>query len=179
MTRAIGWRRWSVTQPAGRKMRMAILGWGSLLWETETDQAKAFNRHREEWQFDGPLLRLEFSRRSGTRDGALTLVLDYEHGGDASQVAYTLSTRSRPEDAICDLRCREGTVLRRIGCYFAGAEERHKTNWAGTPAPAQGAIAEWAQGRVDVAVWTALSSNIEPEGRTNFSRRGETTRQGP
>ena len=149
-------------------MRIAILGWGSLLWESETEQAKAFNRHRGEWLYDGPLLRLEFSRRSQTRDGALTLVLDYEHGGDASRVAYTLSTRRRAEDAICDLRCREGTVLRCIGSYFGRAEEQQKTNWADTPAPAQEAIVEWAQGRVDVVVWTALSSNMEREAGQTF-----------
>ena len=149
-------------------MKIAILGWGSLLWESETDQAKAFNRHREEWQLDGPSLRLEFSRTSKIRDGALTLVLDYENGGNPSQVAYTLSKRRCPEDAICDLRCREGTVLRFIGRYFVSTEDRHKTNWAGTPCPAQRAIAEWAHNRVDVVVWTALPSNVKPETGQTF-----------
>jgi hypothetical protein len=49
--------------------QIAILGWGSLLWEGGTD----FDRHHGDWQFDGPTLRLEFSRISTSRLGALTL----------------------------------------------------------------------------------------------------------
>ena len=107
-------------------MRIAILGWGSLLWDTTTPQAQEFDRHRGNWLFDGPRLRLEFSRISHSRNSALTLVLDYENGGEPSQVAYALSKRKHPEDAACDLRCREGTVMKNIGYHFAIANEPEK-----------------------------------------------------
>src|SRR5256885_15588809 len=60
--------------------KIAILGWGSLLWEGGAD----FDRHHEDWQFDGPTLRLEFSRMSPSRLGALTLVIDPLHGSPAT-----------------------------------------------------------------------------------------------
>ena len=91
-------------------MKIAILGWGSLLW----DQRAEFDKQHEGWQFDGPSLKLEFSRVSETRNNALTLVLD-SNNGNSCQVAYALSNRKNPDDAICDLRCREGTTLKNIG----------------------------------------------------------------
>lgn len=75
--------------------QIAILGWGSLLWEGGAD----FDRQHEDWQFDGPTLRLEFSRISTSRLGALTLVIDPQHGSPAT-IAWCLSKRERPDDAI-------------------------------------------------------------------------------
>lgn len=112
-------------------MRIAILGWGSLIW----DERKEFDQTHGEWAPDGPSLKLEFSRVSQSRDGALTLVID-ERNGDECEVSYALSTRSNIEDAVCDLKCREGTVLKRIGCILANDRrlDRPKapdtiTNW--------------------------------------------------
>ncbi len=69
---------------------------------------------RGPWQYDGPNLKIEFSRVSERRLGALTLVLDAEYGSSTT-VAWCLSKRETLEDAICDLRCREGTTIERIG----------------------------------------------------------------
>jgi len=57
-------------------MTIAILGWGSLLWDKNHD----FDNQHESWKFDGPLLPLEFSRISKSRDNALTLVIDELNG---------------------------------------------------------------------------------------------------
>lgn len=51
------------------RMSIAILGWGSLLW----DERPEFDQHHGVWQFDGPHLNLEFSRKSSSRENALTL----------------------------------------------------------------------------------------------------------
>jgi len=91
-------------------MRIAFLGWGSLLWEGGTE----FDKYHDEWNFDGPQLELEFSRISERRLGALTLVIDREHVVQTT-VAWCLSNRRRVEDAICDLRCREETTVGNIG----------------------------------------------------------------
>jgi hypothetical protein len=89
--------------------QIAILGWGSLLWEGGSD----FDQGHDDWRGDGPTLSLEFSRVSSSRLGALTLVIDPQHGSVAT-VAWCLSKRKSPEDAVADLRCREGCSARNI-----------------------------------------------------------------
>lgn len=134
--------------------RIAILGWGSLIWD---DRFPEFDKHREDWRLDGPTIRLEFSRISGTRGGALTLVIDAKHG-TACRVAYALSKRKTVDDAIADLRCREQTVLSRIG--FVLPDGSHRPN--GRDEAAIDTIREWArENDVDAAVWTDLDSNFE------------------
>ena len=93
-----------------RKGKIAILGWGSLIWEQKDD----FNKYIGVWKEDGPILPIEFSRISDSRNGALTLVIDPDNGYQV-RTKYTLSKRENPEDAVCDLRTREGTVIRHIG----------------------------------------------------------------
>lgn len=43
--------------------QIALLGWGSLLWEGGAE----FDRGHDEWRLDGPELKLEFSRVSTSR----------------------------------------------------------------------------------------------------------------
>ena len=103
------------TAPVGgcrMRERIALLGWGSLLW----DKDDAFDDRHGRWLDDGPSLKLEFSRISEKRRGALTLVIDSEHGMDA-QVAWSLSRRDRIGDAAKDLGKREKTGANRIGVY--------------------------------------------------------------
>jgi hypothetical protein len=56
---------------AKKHRRIAILGWGSLLW----DKRPNFDEQHDDWQFDGPALPPEFSRVSSSRSGVLTLVI--------------------------------------------------------------------------------------------------------
>jgi len=72
------------------KLRIAILGWGSLLWEGGPE----FDSWHGPWQYDGPTLKLEFSRVSKKRLRALTLVIDSEHGTETA-VAWCLAKRPR------------------------------------------------------------------------------------
>lgn len=141
-----------------KKLGIAILGWGSLIW----DERPEFDTYHSKWLPDGPVLPLEFSRVSASRKGALTLVIDSVNGSDC-QVAYALSTRSNAEDAIADLRCREGTTMERMGFYFA---DETKKCAAAVPAT----IAPWiARNNFDVVIWTGLSSNFERETGKEFS----------
>jgi hypothetical protein len=132
--------------------RTVILGWGSLLWDAQPD----FDDQHEAWELDGPELPIEFSRISRSRGGALTLVLDTEHGAK-STVAYASSKRRNPDDAICDLRSREGTTRSNIGFSFANGgmyQARSETMLA--------LIRTWAASKqVDVVVWTDLQSNFQ------------------
>lgn len=145
------------TQMSTEKQKIAILAWGSLLWEERPE----FNeQHEKEWYFDGPVLNLEFSRKSSSRQGALTLVID-DINGTPTQVAWCLSIRQSVEDAICDLRCREGTTLRNIRSI------RLPTDSSSSPCPI---IATWASEKyLDAVIWTALESNFNGDGRPDFS----------
>jgi hypothetical protein len=131
---------------------IVILGWGSLIWDIRPE----FSQSHGVWEADGPTLPLEFSRVSATRENSLTLVLD-EKNGSPCQVAYARSTRHNPDDAIADLRCREGTTLRNIGYYFRdGSRRNSRSDYILTT------IGAWADASsIDVVVWTDLSSNFE------------------
>lgn len=142
-------------------MRIGILGWGSLLWEG----GEQFDRWHEAWQYDGPTLKLEFSRVSKQRLRALTLVIDDEHGTPTT-VAWCLSKRVSPEDATCDLRSREGTTLKNIG--------RVAVSRTALPPDAipEDPIVGWARAKnLDVVIWTALRSNFKEktQARQPFS----------
>lgn len=78
-------------------MRIAILGWGSLIWNPNGLPI------RGDWQRGGPVLPIEFSRISS--DERLTLVIDEQNGINVT-TRYALSARtngSRQHPHICDL----------------------------------------------------------------------------
>lgn len=141
-------------------MRICILGWGSLLW----DRHAAFDDQHGPWQSDGPKLKLEFSRVSESRLRALTLVIDRNNGTEC-QVAYTDSKRTDPDDAICDLRNREGTVRRRIGVMFRDGSRVH-----GADESTRESIKQWASAKsVDVVVWTDLPGDFQEKTGKPFT----------
>jgi hypothetical protein len=140
------------------KPKIAVLGWGSLLWEPGND----FDNWVEPWEKDGPTLPIEFSRVSASRNGALTLVIDSKHGSPTT-VAWCISKRAEIDDAVADLRCREGTNLSNIGLI------RPSENRA-TPDEVQRAIIDWALAKkLDAVVWTALKSNFQDKVNKPFS----------
>ena len=139
---------------------IAILGWGSLIWDVRPD----FDRHHHLWEFDGPSLPLEFARVSKTRAGALTLVLDSSFGSLCT-VAHARSIRSDLEAAIADLQVREGTSRNNIGYTFADGS-RHHVRDQGTAST----IAAWARSKsIDMVVWTDLPSNFQAVTGVSFS----------
>jgi hypothetical protein len=139
--------------------RIAILGWGSLLWDRSN---RDFEKHHSPWKFDGPWLKLEFSRISKTRLNALTLVIDPVHGEEC-QVAYALSRRRTVQKATDDLVAREQTTPKNIGCVLVDAS-RH----IGRDATSAQVILQWARtAAIDVVLWTDL-----PDSFTNV-RKGE------
>ena len=140
--------------------QIAILGWGSLLWEVRRE----FDEWHDNWRLDGPSLKLEFSRISSTRLGALTLVVDPEHGAP-TRVAWCLSKRNDPHDAVADLRCREGCPIRYIAQMnmFAIAHDQSSAHEGANE------ITTWAHARgLDVVVWTALASNFTTKTKKPF-----------
>lgn len=92
----------------------AIIAWGSLIGESRDE----FDKQHDSWLREGPVLPIEFSRISATRNYALTLVIDPDNGIQ-TRTWFAISKRKDAEDAACDLRSREGTTIRNIGIYNA------------------------------------------------------------
>jgi hypothetical protein len=133
-------------------VKIAILGWGSLLWDCH----KEFDDQHEEWRFDGPNLKLEFSRVSESRSNVLTLVIDPTNG-KSCRVAYAFSKRKSPDDAICDLRCREGTAIENIGFFCADGSRKYTRD-----THVLEDVRTWAtEKNIDFVTWTNLESNFE------------------
>ena len=148
-------------------MSIAILGWGSLLWDKRPEFA-AFEKQHEAWQLDGPSLRLEFSRVSKTRGNGLTLVVENAPNGAVCVVAYALSKRKAWEDAVCDLRDREGTIVANIGFCFADRTKPVRSRESGV----LDTIRNWVDARqFEAAVWTDLPTNFaeKSDPRAAFS----------
>lgn len=128
-------------------MKTAILGWGSLTW----DQHELPKRSGD-WQTGGPELKLEFSRVSSSRSRALTLVIDPANGVEC-EVQFAVSAQTELSDAVCDLRTREGTVVKRIG-FVDLLSGRQRAN---VHPPSAEAIRLWARRKqFDAVVWTDL-----------------------
>ena len=129
-------------------MRIAILDWGSLIPCPGGLAVKGI------WHPDGPVLSIEFSRRSA--DGRLTLVIDAERGS-AVTTQYIETTSPDLDAAIANLRRREGTTERNIGvCSRNAAETRSEKYPAVLPT-----ITRWlGSSGFDAVIWTDLESNF-------------------
>jgi len=148
-------------------MRIAILGWGSLIWDRRDLPITG------DWQRGGPVLPIEFSRisKSGERAGCLTLVIDEQHGANVT-TRFALSASTSLDTAIADLRTAErikpehkdriGYVNLISNTERAYARQQHPRSCD--------AIKAWAQAQqLDAVVWTALPSNFEAEPKQPFS----------
>lgn len=132
-------------------MRIAILGWGSLLWDLD-DLAPHVTggwMHRA-----GPRLPMEFSRISPKRRMGLVVALDPADGRPCATHAIR-SARHDLAEARADLAARERANVARIGWARAdGAAE-------GRLQPVTALVAAWCRATGhDAAVWTDLEPNF-------------------
>lgn len=133
-------------------MRIAILGWGSLVWNP------AGLPHDGTWRADGPTLPIEFSRISP--DGRLTLIVDRRHGV-AVRAAWTLSTRVVLDDAVSDLAARERCDASGIGWLDRASGRTSRTRFPGQ-LDVLPALRSWCADRDhDAVLWTALPATFE------------------
>ncbi len=138
-------------------MRIAYLGWGSLVWDPKTLPIVGT------WENGGPVLPIEFSRISS--DGRLTLVIDEVHGTNV-ETLFAVSDVDVLSIAIEELRHRErcpstkniGNVdILNLGA-MTGISVVYET------------IIEWARANnFDGVVWTALPSNFYKKTGKLFS----------
>jgi hypothetical protein len=129
-------------------MKIAILGWGSLIWQPKELE---FNKEIG-WESDGPMLPIEFARIS--KDGRLTLVITEE--GTLVPTFYAISKYKSIEEAVLNLVVREGSVRRSIGSYDKTSNEFFPINFE----PSQN-ILDWLNIKTDIdaVIWTNLGEN--------------------
>jgi hypothetical protein len=154
-------------------MKIAILGWGSLVWKPGSLSTKGV------WNPNGPRLPVEFARISkGDAGPRLTLVL-VPDVSDVTTLWIESSCPSR-EEAMQDLARREGvSTIDRVGYVEAGEgalSTRSRLGSIVAAEPATGGarqkevltlqllerIDRWRQLlRIDAVIWTDLASNFE------------------
>lgn len=142
--------------------KIAVLGWGSLIW-----CPGSINKHIGEWHTGGPCLPIEFSRISG--DKRLTLVIDETNGA-------TIPTRFT-ESRLCDLGDTIKALAEREGIKSAegiqnsiGFVDLQGTMEPHTPFLKSEVISEWVErNRFDAVVWTALKSNFKQKRKKVFT----------
>jgi hypothetical protein len=139
-------------------MIIAILGWGSLIWDPrnlQIDTTKGDNG----WLTDGPMLSIEFARISN--DGRLTLVIAPEEKNEV-KILYAFSKYENLDEAILDLAVRENCGKNKVVVYLK-SEHQFSDNFH-TPKfeKSRASIKEWANHQsADAIIWTNLSSNYK------------------
>lgn len=128
-------------------MRIACLGWGSLVWDPRDLLI------RRKWFSDGPLLPVEFCRKSS--DGRITLVVVPEK--PRVRTLWVLSSTEVLGDAIESLRAREGiperNVSEHIGRWICHREDNARVDPE---------IRDWADKmKLDAVLWTALPPKFD------------------
>lgn len=124
-------------------MKIACLGWGSLVWDPFTLPI------RGKWFEDGPLIQVEFARVS--EDGRLTLVLTEK--GTYARSLWSLLDVQKPEEAREALRVREGAP-----------DDKYIHFWLNQPKNDSDSdtIERWANNLgIGAVVWTALPPKFD------------------
>jgi hypothetical protein len=133
-------------------MKIAVLGWGSLVWKPEPMKLK------DRWHFDGPMLPIELariSRSSATNLERMTFV-PY-HGSKLIPVLWATAAQDDLDAAIRNLAGREGCDHENIGFVSVHEREFHST----TIPEMHEDISWWAAKKnIDAAIWTDLPSNF-------------------
>jgi hypothetical protein len=143
------------------KMKIAVLGWGSLIKHLEKNGRKL--EIKGGWQKDGPPLKIEYARISGIKE--LTLVLYSK--AQPVKTLWAYSAFNNIEEAIENLRYRERTIPENIG-YFE-TEDSCRCNAA--PETLE-TIKKWAKTHskdVDAVIWTDLQENFMEKLMRPFS----------
>lgn len=137
-------------------MKVAILGWGSLIWNPGSLLMKG------DWNKTGPYLPIEFARIS--RDGRLTLVL-YPDADDV-QTMWAYSSCAELDQAIENLRQREGTSTGWIGFISSG-----KSRSQIIAPKIINRMKGWAEEKgLDAVIWTYLPSNFKEKTGKDFNK---------
>lgn len=136
-------------------MKIAILGWGSLIWYPKNLE---FDKTLD-WNPNGPILPFEFARIS--KDGRLTLVITEK--GSASNSLYSISTNNNLADALKNLAKRENCPESRIGYY-----NRLENKFSQEDLFFKETLLSWIEDTdIDAVIWTNLLEKWETTNDLN------------
>ncbi|RQO79327.1 hypothetical protein DBR40_02900 [Pedobacter sp. KBW01] len=139
-------------------MKIAVLGWGSLIWD-QRDLILADNI----WHENGPELPIEFARVS--QGGRLTLVI--KPSWEEVKVMYATSKFQDLESAIENLKSREGTKIERIGFYnFVSAEKNLRS---ANESIISNLISWNTRPGFDAVIWTDLPPNFKEKQKLPYN----------
>ncbi len=132
-------------------VKIACLGWGSLIWDPQTLPMASG------WHTDGPQLPIEFARQS--KEGHITLVVT--EAASPVRVLWCELAAKTPKEGFTALVKRERITARDpsrvIGLWTMGQDP---------VGPIAGSIAGWAAAKsIDAVVWTALGPKFGGEDR--------------
>lgn len=128
-------------------MKIACIGWGSLIWRPENLLIV------REWFHDGPILPVEFVRQS--KDGRLTLVI-YTKAKPVRTLWALMSTPDL-ETAKVSLLIREGIPEKRLNTLIDSVTVSEETD-----DQTKLIVQEWIMKlKLDAAIWTNLSPKFE------------------
>jgi len=133
--------------------RIAIIGWGSLLWDLDDLEPHVSG----DWFVDqGPTLPIEFALVSRKRNRALAAVIDHTVGEHCAASVIESSKQSLPE-ALGDLARRERCDGQHIGAVH------RDTGFTQAKLPQTLVLVEeWLHTtHYDGAVWTDIETNFE------------------
>lgn len=123
-------------------MKIACLGWGSLVWDPRSLHV------RSDWFADGPLLPIEFARVS--KDKRVTLVIT--PNSPLVRSLWALSSLDSLDTATADLALREDIKEENVQ-YSIGVWQQAGQAQAGADLE----IAQWATRlNLDAVIWTKL-----------------------
>lgn len=133
-------------------MRIAMLGWGSLVWNPGE------MRIADRWHFDGPSIPIEFARISkGSTPNKERLTLVIHEGAREIPVLWAMLKNEDVGSAISDLAKREGCKPESIGYIICDTRQSNCRVVSGL----KESILAWALSkRLDAVIWTDLPSNF-------------------
>ena len=139
-------------------MKIAILGWGSLIW---LPKDLKFDTNSG-WKENGPVLPIEFARIS--KDGRLTLVIT--PNGTEVPTLYSVSSFDSLDLAVLNLAVREGSGRKSIGYY-----DKSKDEFSPIEFSFKEHIKNWIQTTDFAAViWTNLPEKLNLENMTKTEK---------
>jgi hypothetical protein len=126
-------------------MKIACIGWGSLIWRPES--LKIQNK----WFEDGPILPIEFTRIS--KNNRVTLIIDAK--AKPVRTLWAIMLLSNLEACVESLALREGTSKTNI--QMVSITDSTKDSISSI-------IKEWLiNNNLDAAIWTSLSFSKKTE----------------
>lgn len=139
-------------------MKIAILGWGSLIWQPKDLK---FDTNIG-WKENGPVLPIEFARIS--KDGRLTLVIT--PNGTEVPTLCAVSSFDNLDLAVLNLAVREGSGRKSIGSYNKSKDEFSPIDFS-----FKDNIKNWIQTTdFDAVIWTNLPEKLNLENVTKTEK---------